>query len=74
MGVAPNTLLKWQRLPEFQTAYREARRAAFAKRSRGTSRESNVGPNESLAETTARAMGISVRDLRAKLELLAGRA
>ena len=32
------------------------------------------GPDESLAETTARAMGISVRDLRAKLELLAGRA
>ena len=32
------------------------------------------GPNESLAETTARAMGISVRDLRAKLELLAGRS
>jgi len=30
------------------------------------------GPNESLAETTARAMGIGVRDLRAKLWLLAG--
>ena len=29
-------------------------------------------PNESLAETTARAMGIGVRELRAKLELLAG--
>ena len=28
-GVAPNTLLKWMKLPEFQTAYREARRAAF---------------------------------------------
>jgi hypothetical protein len=25
------------------------------------------GPNESLAETTARAMGITVRELRAKL-------
>jgi hypothetical protein len=30
------------------------------------------GPNESLAETTARAMGIGVRDLRAKLWVLAG--
>jgi hypothetical protein len=30
------------------------------------------GPNESLAETTARAMGITVRELRATLELLAG--
>jgi transposase-like protein len=28
-GVAPNTLLKWMKLPEFQTAYREARRAFF---------------------------------------------
>jgi len=30
IGIAPNTLLRWQKLPEFQTAYREARRAAFA--------------------------------------------
>jgi hypothetical protein len=30
IGIAPNTLLKWQKVPEFQTAYREARRAAFA--------------------------------------------
>jgi hypothetical protein len=29
VGVATNTLLKWMKLPEFQTAYREARRAAF---------------------------------------------
>jgi transposase-like protein len=29
-GVAPNTLLKWMKLPEFQTAYREARRAALS--------------------------------------------
>jgi len=28
-GVAPNTLLKWMRDPEFDTAYRQARRAAF---------------------------------------------
>src|ERR1035437_5855746 len=28
-GVAPNTLLKWQKLPEFEAAYREARQAAF---------------------------------------------
>jgi transposase-like protein len=29
IGVAPNTLLRWMKLPEFQAAYREARRAAF---------------------------------------------
>ena len=28
-GIAPNTLLKWLKEPEFQTAYREARRDAF---------------------------------------------
>ncbi len=28
-GIAPNTLLKWIKEPEFQAAYREARRAAF---------------------------------------------
>src|SRR5260370_28387870 len=31
------------------------------------------GPSESLADTTARAMGISAQELRAKLWLLAGR-
>ena len=29
IGVASNTLLKWMKVPEFQAAYREARRAAF---------------------------------------------
>jgi hypothetical protein len=29
VGVSAPTLLRWQELPEFQTAYREARRAAF---------------------------------------------
>ena len=29
IGVAPNTLLKWQKLAEFETAYREARKAAY---------------------------------------------
>jgi len=29
-GIAPNTLLKWIKEPEFQTAYRGARRAAFS--------------------------------------------
>src|ERR1039457_874295 len=29
IGIASNTLLKWMKEPEFQTAYREARRAAF---------------------------------------------
>ena len=32
------------------------------------------GPNESLAETVARAMGIDVKALRAKLWVLAGRS
>ena len=29
VGIAPNTLLNWMKQPEFQAAYREARRAAF---------------------------------------------
>jgi hypothetical protein len=29
IGINPNTLLRWQKEPEFQTAYREARRAAY---------------------------------------------
>ncbi len=29
-GIAPNTLLKWIKEPEFQAAYRGARRAAFS--------------------------------------------
>src|SRR5437899_3046739 len=29
-GVGIATLLRWQKLPEFQTAYREAKRAAFS--------------------------------------------
>ena len=29
IGVAPNTLIRWLKLPEFAAAYREARRAAF---------------------------------------------
>jgi hypothetical protein len=28
-GVAPRTLIRWMKVPEFQKAYREARRAAF---------------------------------------------
>src|ERR1019366_888705 len=28
-GIAPNTLLKWMKQPEFDTAYREARHLAF---------------------------------------------
>jgi transposase-like protein len=30
VGIATNTLLKWMKQPEFQKAYREARRAAFS--------------------------------------------
>jgi len=33
IGVSPKTLLRWQKVPEFQTAYREARRAAVAQSS-----------------------------------------
>src|SRR5678815_2200694 len=29
IGIAPNTLLKWLKIPEFQRSYREARRAAY---------------------------------------------
>lgn len=29
VGVSPATLMRWQKLPEFQAAYREARRAAY---------------------------------------------
>jgi len=29
IGIATRTLLRWMRIPEFQTAYREARRAAY---------------------------------------------
>jgi hypothetical protein len=28
VGIGPATLLRWQKIPEFQKAYREARRAA----------------------------------------------
>jgi hypothetical protein len=29
VGIDPATLIRWMKIPEFQTAYREARRAAF---------------------------------------------
>lgn len=29
INVSPKTLLRWQQVPEFKTAYREARRAAY---------------------------------------------
>src|SRR5262245_66568528 len=29
VGISTTTLMRWQKLPEFVTAYREARRAAF---------------------------------------------
>ena len=30
VGIDPATLLRWMKVPEFQTSYREARRAAFS--------------------------------------------
>jgi hypothetical protein len=30
VGIAPNTLLNWMKVPEFQTAYQKARRAAYS--------------------------------------------
>ena len=30
VGISPNTLLNWIKVPEFQMAYREARRAAYS--------------------------------------------
>jgi hypothetical protein len=99
-GVARPTrcLIKWTEVPEFDAAYREARRAAFGQRvaqlQQGTSAAATTllktmidpntsvptvfgpslalvverAPNESLAETTARAMGISVQELRAEFQ------
>ena len=29
VGISPNTLLNWMKVPEFQKAYREARRAVY---------------------------------------------
>jgi hypothetical protein len=29
VGISPATLMRWQKAPEFQTAYREARRDAY---------------------------------------------
>ena len=29
-GISPNTLLSWMKVPEFQAAYREARRVAYS--------------------------------------------
>ena len=138
IGVAPNILLKWRKLPEFETAYREARKAAYrqavARLQQGTSAATTTllkvlidpgtppsvkvraaeatfnhaakaieiddvpqlrkeleaigptglwleavrgylrdhgfvqDPSESLAETTARALGIEVRGLRVCME------
>ena len=45
-GIAPNTLLNWMKVPEFQKSYREARRAAFgqaiARLQQGTSAAATV--------------------------------
>jgi hypothetical protein len=30
VGISPNTLLNWLKVPEFQAAYREAKRAAYS--------------------------------------------
>jgi hypothetical protein len=30
VGISPKTLLRWLKIPEFQTAYRDARRAAYS--------------------------------------------
>ena len=49
VGIATNTLLKWMKLPEFQTAYREARRAAFGA-SRRTTSAGNLGGSDHFAE------------------------
>ena len=32
VGIAPNTLLRWQQDPEFDVAFRKARRAAYGQR------------------------------------------
>ena len=37
-GVSTANLMRWQKLPEFQSAYRKARRAAFGQAGRGYSK------------------------------------
>lgn len=45
--ISPATLLRWQKLPEFQTAFREARRAAYGQPSHGFSRARRPQPRPS---------------------------
>ena len=56
VGIATNTLLKWMKLPEFQTAYREARRAAFgqavARLQQGTSAAATTLPKTMIDPAT----------------------
>ena len=50
----------------------ETRRAAFGQAVARLQQGIERGPNESLAEMIARAMGISVRELRAEFQRRAG--
>src|SRR5260370_8231901 len=55
-GIAPNTLLNWMKVPEFQKSYREARRAAFgqaiARLQQGTSAAATTLPKTLLNPST----------------------
>jgi len=42
VGVAPNTLLRWQQDPEFDKAYRKARRTAFGQSTARLQQASNA--------------------------------
>ena len=42
VGVAPNTLLRWQQEPEFDKAYRKARRAVFGQSTARLQQASNA--------------------------------
>jgi len=48
-GVAPNTLLKWLKLPAFQAAYREARRDVFGQ-AVAPAAAGNLGSSDHFAE------------------------
>ena len=61
IGIAPNTLLKWMKQPEFLTAYREARRDAYrqaiARLQQGTSAAAQLGRRDARTPTASARSG-----------------
>ncbi len=58
-GIAPNTLLNWMKLPEFQTAYREARHGV--RPSHRTAPAGNLGGSHHLIEDDDRSGHAGIR-------------